>query len=293
MLPRFATQVNATSLDAPLFHAGFVGSGKRGMIRAPTTTGADVERRKTSQRVLAAIRQEQPATLAALMKHLGDVPKQTVRSSLQNMRYAGLVKVENNGRASTWMLADANPQAPQRPPKRPPKHQLSDWTKKRLAENTVEGEGDCLIWCGHVADSGAPVIYYQSKRLSLRRLIWRELHGREPHGKMVASSTCGTHGCCNPAHVALFSRTALQNQAIADGRRPSGEAWSAKMALVRQSRSKIGWEMVRRIRACGSLMEAVRMSGLPKGNVAQIYFRKTWRNDPQDVWSSVFMRLAA
>ena len=65
------------------------------------------------------------------------------------------------------------------------------------------------------------------------------------------------------------------------------------MALVRQSRSKITWEMVRRIRACSSLMEAVRMSGLPKGNVAQIWMRKTWRNDPQDVWSSVFMRLAA
>jgi hypothetical protein len=40
-------------------------------------------------------------------------------------------------------------------------------------------------------------------------------------------------------------------------------------------------------------MEAVRMSGLPKGNVAQIWTHRTWRNDPQDVWSSVFMRLAA
>ena len=293
MLPRFATQVNATSLDAPLFHAGFVGSGKHGMIRAPTTTGADVERRKTSQRVLAAIRQEQPATLAALMKHLGDVPKQTVRSSLQNMRYAGLVKVENNGRASTWMLADANPQAPQRPPKRPPKHQLSEWTKKRLAENTVEGEGDCLIWRGFISESGAPGIYHQGRRLYLRRLIWTELHGREPPANMVASTSCGTRGCCNPKHIVLMSRSTLQNQAIADGRRPSGEAWSAKMALVRQSRSTIGWEMVRRIRACNSLMEAVRMSGLPKGNVTQIWTRKTWRNDPADIWSAVFMRLAA
>ena len=174
-----------------------------------------------------------------------------------------------------------------------PKGKLSEWTQKRLATNTEEGEGDCLIWRGVVTESGAPVVYYKGKRAYLRRLIWREINDAEPPANMVASSTCGPRGCCNPAHVALFSRTALQNQAIADGRRPSGEAWSAKMALVRQSRSPIGWEMVRRIRACGSLMEAVRMSGLPKGNVAQIYFRKTWRNDPQDIWASVFMRLAA
>ena len=245
---------------------------------------------KTRNDVLAALRREQPARLSALMPHLAHIKKDTVQSILQRLRRTGYVRVEDDGRHSTWSIIE-RPEVVQQDRKY--RGKLSDWTQSRLEKKTVEGEGDCLIWCGHVADSGAPVVYYQGKRLYLRRLIWRELHGREPHGKMVASSTCGTHGCCNPAHVALFTRTALQNQAIADGRRPSGEAWSAKMALVRQSRSKIGWDMVRRIRACGSLMEAVRMSGLPKGNVAQIYFRKTWRNDPQDIWASVFMRLAA
>ncbi len=173
-----------------------------------------------------------------------------------------------------------------------PKGKLSEWTQKRLATNTEEGEGDCLIWKGHVAASGAPIIYRDGKRLYLRRLIWRELHDQEAPANMVASSTCRTHGCCNPAHVALFSKSTLQNQEFAEGKRPKGEAWSKKMALVRQSRSQIGWDMVRRIRACNSLMEAVRMSGLPKGNVAQIWTRQTWRNDPQDgIWSSVFMRL--
>jgi len=173
------------------------------------------------------------------------------------------------------------------------KGSLSDWTRKRLKTNTIEGEGGCLIWRGVVTDYGAPVVYCQGKRAYLRRLIWKELNDAEPPAHMVASSTCGTRGCCNPAHVALVTRSVAQNKAIAAGRRPGGEAWSAKMALVRQSRSQINWEMVRRIRACNSLMEAVRMSGLPKGNVAQIWTHRTWRNDPQDVWSSVFMRLAA
>ena len=174
-----------------------------------------------------------------------------------------------------------------------PKGKLSEWTQKRLATNTVEGEGYCLIWRGVVTESGAPVVYYKGTRAYLRRMIWREMNDAEPPANMVASSTCGTRGCCNPAHVAMVTRSVTQNQAIAAGRRPGGEAGRATLALVRPSRSKITWEMVRRIRACSSLMEAVRMSGLPKGNVAQIWTRRTWRNDPQDIWSSVFMRLAA
>ena len=250
---------------------------------------------RTNQRVLEVVRREQPATLSMLMQHLGDMPKKTVRSALQNMRYAGWVRVENNGRLSVWMPTDVEP--PQVVTKerveKGRKRNLSEWLKSRLEKNTVEGEGDCLIWRGVVTESGAPVVYYKGKRAYLRRLIWREMNDAEPPAKMVASSTCGTRGCCNPAHVAMVTRSVTQNQAIAAGRRPGGEAWSAKMALVRQSRSKITWEMVRRIRACNSLMEAVRMSGLPKGNVAQIWTHRTWRNDPQDVWSSVFMRLAA
>lgn len=250
---------------------------------------------RTNQRVLEVVRREQPATLSVLMKHLGDMPKKTVRSALQNMRYAGWVRVENNGRLSVWMPTDVEP--PQVVTKerveKGRKRNLSEWLKSRLENNTVEGEGDCLIWRGVVTESGAPVVYYKGKRAYLRRLIWREMNDAEPPANMVASSTCGTRGCCNPAHVAMVTRSVTQNQAIAAGRRPGGEAWSAKMALVRQSRSKITWEMVRRIRACSSLMEAVRMSGLPKGNVAQIWTHRTWRNDPQDVWSSVFMRLAA
>lgn len=172
-----------------------------------------------------------------------------------------------------------------------PKGRLSEWTQKRLATNTVEGDGDCLIWKGRVAASGAPVVFCKGQRLYLRRLIWRELHDKEAPTNMVATSTCRTHGCCNPAHVTLVTKSTLQNQELAEGKRPRGEAWSAKMSLVRQSRSKIDWDMVRRIRACNSVAEAVRMSGLPRGNVKQIYFRQTWRNDPQDIWASVFMRL--
>lgn len=241
----------------------------------------------TNQRVLDAVRREQPVTLSVLMRHLGDLTKAAVRSSLQNMRYAGLVRVETDGKTFAWMLADAELV------QRKPAGKLSDSTQKRLATKTVEGEGDCLIWRGSVAASGAPIIYRNGQRLYLRKLIWTELHDREPPANMVTSTTCGTHGCCNPKHVVLISRSARQNQLIAAGRRPSGAAWSAKMALVRQSRSPIDWEMVRRIRACGSMMEAVRMSGLPKGNVAQIWTRQTWRNDPADIWSAVFMRLAA
>ena len=248
---------------------------------------------KTNQRVLEVVRREHPATLSMLMQHLGDMPKKTVRSALQNMRYAGWVRVENNGRLSVWMPTDVEP--PQVVAKEKTdkgrKRNLSEWLKSRLENNTVEGDGDCLIWKGHVAASGAPVIFLKGQRLYLRRLIWRELNDREAPANMIATSTCRTHGCCNPAHVVLVSRTTLQNQEFAEGKRPKGEAWSKKMALVRQSRSKIDWDMVRRIRACSSLMEAVRMSGLPKGNVAQIWMRNTWRNDPHDIWSSVFMRL--
>lgn len=245
---------------------------------------------KTRNDVLAALRREQPARLSALMPHLAHIKKDTVQSILQRLRRTGYVRVEDDGRHSTWSIIE-RPEVVQQDRKY--RGKLSDWTQSRLEKKTVEGEGDCLIWQGHVASSGAPVVYRGGQRLYLRLLIWRELHGEEPAKNMVAASSCRTHGCCNPRHVVLMSRSERQSQAVAEGRRPGGAPWSTKMALVQQSRSKIDWEMVRRIRACSSLMEAVRMSGLPKGNVAQIWMRKTWRNDPQDIWASVFMRLAA
>lgn len=241
--------------------------------------------------MLEVVRREQPITLAMLTERLCGPPKKSVKAALQDLRMKGFLRVENNGRTSLWMLGDSVPEESLREEKY--RGGLSDWTKHRLANNTTEGEGDCVIWRGFITSTGAPVVYYHGKRAYFRRVIWEELHDKAVKPNMVVTSSCNTHGCCNPRHVVAMSKSALMDRSYATGSRQKGEKWRLKMALVRQSGSKIDWGMVRRIRACNSLSEAVRVSGLPKGTVAGIFRRKTWRNDPQDVWSSVFMRLAA
>jgi hypothetical protein len=83
---------------------------------------------------------------------------------------------------------------------------------EKLAEKIfIEGEGDCWIWKGSIANTGYGIIQVykgwnrdkgrsEYKIFSLHRLTYEMFKGPIPDG-LVVNHLCEIRSCCNPLHL--------------------------------------------------------------------------------------------
>jgi hypothetical protein len=81
--------------------------------------------------------------------------------------------------------------------------QIIPWTWKRVHDRSEE-VGQCLIWLGSVGKFGYPYASHQGRTLSLRRIVYTELMGKNARGKQIATR-CGNRRCLS--EHCLFART--------------------------------------------------------------------------------------
>jgi hypothetical protein len=162
-------------------------------------------------------------------------------------------------------------------------------------------EGDCLIWTGATCTARAPVprCHYdytgaptKSSR-SMRRIITEAIAGK-PLGKMVVSCVCDTPSCVNPNHLHKMTRKGAMQRAAATGRLSGPRRQVANRLGARRRKNKLSDDQVRQILARSGESQRVlaREFGVSRAAIRNIYTGKRQR-PVDDLWTSVFMRLAA
>lgn len=106
--------------------------------------------------------------------------------------------------------------------------------------------GDCWIWKQGCSDSGMPQMTVKNKTMTVRRLVYAEVHGGIPEGKRV-SPKCGHKKCVSPECLeAVTHKHAHQNAARRGAHSSMGKI--VRTALAMRARSHITEEVVQRIR---------------------------------------------
>lgn len=88
-------------------------------------------------------------------------------------------------------------------------------------QNRCVAKGDCLVWTGSVDKRGNPATGHRHE--SVRRLVWRHLHGEPPPAGRQIRTTCGNKLCLQPHHLHVNSPAQT-------------DAGSIKRELIRWSR---------------------------------------------------------
>ena len=165
-----------------------------------------------------------------------------------------------------------------------------------IRRKTVE-EGECLLWTGSISIHDAPRCYCDytgaSRRpsQSMRRVLLEALAGR-PLKKMIAVSMCGTRGCVNPTHLQKMTRKARMQRASACGT-IRGPAVTARNSAIARKRRKLTDDQIRQILARSDERQwaLAREFGVARSTIGNVLSGKL--RPTNDVWSSVFARLAA
>lgn len=170
---------------------------------------------------------------------------------------------------------------------------------RNLLLTRTEEEGECLIWTGMTCAAFTPVprCHYDytgaptKASRSLRRTIAEAMAGK-PLGKKVASCICGTPLCVHPGHIGVMTRKAAMQRASTAGK-IKGAATTARNRLSGLRRRKLTDDQIRQIlaRSDESQSRLALEFGVCRATIGNIVHRKRHASD--DVWSSVFMRLAA
>jgi hypothetical protein len=106
--------------------------------------------------------------------------------------------------------------------------------------------GDCWLWKQGCSDSDMPQITLGNKTRAVRRVVYAEVHGEIPDGKVV-SPKCGHKKCVSPECLeAVTHKHAHQNAARRGAHSSMGKI--VRTALAMRARSHITEEVVQRIR---------------------------------------------
>lgn len=139
---------------------------------------------------------------------------------------------------------------------------------KPLDLTVTVDESGCHICTSHAADAGGyPQTKKKGKAVRLHRVIYEEVHGQVPAGRVVSHS-CGNRMCLNPAH--LVARTPAE---VAVARVDSGR--SAKG--TRNGRAKLTEDAVRAIRGSAESRTALaRRFGVDPRVIRDVQEGRTW-----------------
>lgn len=137
--------------------------------------------------------------------------------------------------------------------------------------------GDCWLWQGGKSSTGHPMLYGELRRVLVRRYVWQLLGHELPAKPLVLKATCGEVLCCNPKHLAVWTRSQLVAEAYASSRNTDAEYGARFAARVKQG-TKIDMQKARAIRADQRTSDAVAAEmGISASMVRKIRSGQCWR----------------
>lgn len=141
--------------------------------------------------------------------------------------------------------------------------------KDKILSRCVE-EGDCLIWQGPFSDSHMPVMHVPGHKgvRHVRRVLYRELHGEIPQGKVI-TPVCGNRACLCPQH--LNAVTKKRSAQIAAKRGAFGHPAQIRKGLRTKLRdSWITPEVIEKIKAAPNGRIAAELTGVSHSHAKNI-----------------------
>jgi hypothetical protein len=151
--------------------------------------------------------------------------------------------------------------------------QLIERIRKRCEEI-----GDCWEWQGALQQrSRTPVMRSNGNNRCVRRVI-AEDQGHNIEGKIVTYK-CGNHLCCNPDHLQVMTKTALQKRTNKNHVRYMSLSRRQRVAAARRNKSKLTSDQVQAIRDDTRPQRAIATSyGISQTTVSRIKRGEIWRN---------------
>lgn len=110
--------------------------------------------------------------------------------------------------------------------RRPPPYRT--WTLETVHQRCTD-DGDCWMWAQAVNSGGHPMASVERRPgVLVRRVAFTLAKGPITPGLSI-QNTCRRKLCCNPAHMAAVSNSAILTEAYASGRRSRFSAtWPAR-----------------------------------------------------------------
>lgn len=145
-------------------------------------------------------------------------------------------------------------------------------------QSRTEEIGDCWEWQGAVqVRSRTPVMRYQKRHQCVRRWV-AEAMGHNIEGKVVTYK-CGNHLCCNPEHLQVMTKTALQKRTNKHHIRYMSMTRRQRVAAARRATAKLKLEQVQAIREDPRPQrEIAREYGISQPTVSAIKRGEMWRD---------------
>lgn len=145
--------------------------------------------------------------------------------------------------------------------------------------------GDCWLWQGSRTSTGHPIMPGPLRRVLVRRYVWQLLGHELPERGHVLKATCGESLCCNPAHLAVWSRSRLMADAYVSSRNTVVEYAARRAGRIKQGGTKVTLEVARRIRVDTRAAEAIaREIGISPSMVRKIRSGQCWRDVAPGAW---------
>lgn len=146
----------------------------------------------------------------------------------------------------------------------------------RVIKNASE-DMDCLVW-NRSTCNGHPALRVNGKTMLVRRVLWEELNGEIPAGKIIRA-TCGDIRCVNPEHLSMTTYQKLAKELGAIGVM-SGKVRSAAIAKAKQAKAlAINYEIVQIIRTSdASGVSLSQQYGISQNLVSRVRTHKCWKD---------------
>lgn len=153
-------------------------------------------------------------------------------------------------------------------------------------KSRTEEIGDCWEWQLAVqARSRTPVMRHNGKHQCVRRFVALAM-GHNIEGKVVTYN-CGNHLCCNPDHLQVMTKTALQKRINKHHVRYMSMTRRQRVAAARRTNCKLTLEQAQAIREdTRPQREIAKAYGISQPTVSSIKRGEMWRD-----YSSPFIHL--
>lgn len=140
-------------------------------------------------------------------------------------------------------------------------------------------DGDCLIWNQTINSSGYPTATLEGKPgQSVRTYVYRNLLGKKLNHPMVVASRCGDKRCVNPDHLVRRTRSDIQREVYASGRRNAATEYLARFNGY--GRHVLDWAKVHDIRSRPTHQTHSSIAaelGVSRRCIQDVRMGRTWR----------------
>lgn len=141
--------------------------------------------------------------------------------------------------------------------------------------------GACWLWQGPKTSTGHPMV----GRTLVRRAVWQLLGHELPAAPLVLKATCRERLCCNPAHLAVWTRSQLVADTYVTSRNTRAEYGARFAARVKQG-TKLTAQQAQAIRAdTRTSDEIAREAGVSASMVRKIRSGQCWRDAAPGAWA--------